>query len=119
MQTAWQVSNVVLSVACSLPVSTFHSLTVRSQLAVASVLPSGEKARLRTALLCPVSLARSLPVATSHRRAVLSQLAVASVLPSGEKASVKTSCSWPSSEAVSLPVVRSHSLTSAGCSWLL
>jgi hypothetical protein len=85
---------------------------------VASSLPSGEKATLRTGFSCPDNVARGVREATSQSRAVLSALAVASVLPSGENARANTSPVCPVRAPSSLPVSASHSLISPGVSML-
>src|SRR5262249_3413902 len=65
-----------LSVACSLPVATSHSLTVRSPLPEASVFPSGLYATEVTPFVCPLRVFRSVgwwadsgDVATSNQQA--------------------------------------------------
>src|SRR5256885_9383740 len=58
-----------VSVWSRLPLATSHSLTVRSQLALARVVPSGEKASPRTRLECPAmteTQAAGWPFCTSH-----------------------------------------------------
>ena len=69
-------------VASSLPVAVSHNFKVLSKLAVATVLPSGEKVTNSTQLVCPRKTARSFFVATSHSLAVWSRLAV--TRPAGE-----------------------------------
>src|SRR5262249_28590984 len=64
-----------------------HNLTVPSPLPVAKVPPSGEKAPVTTALLCPRRIARSWPPTTSHSLTAQSLSVVASVLESGDRAS--------------------------------
>jgi len=61
---------------------------VRSPVPQATVLPSGEKATLQTAISAATVFRSSLPVATSQSLRVLSLLADASVFPSGEKATL-------------------------------
>jgi hypothetical protein len=74
-----------LSVAVLFPEATFHSRTVWSSLAEATILPSGLKATHVTCSAWPRKVAVFLPVATSHSRTIWSSLAEATVLPSGLK----------------------------------
>src|SRR5262249_59434720 len=74
-----------VSVSCSLPVLTSHSL-ISFPLAAASVLPSG----LNATRPPPVRVYCSLPVATSHSL-IVSPLTDASVLPTGSSATHSTS----------------------------
>src|SRR5262249_26489770 len=70
--------------SCSVAAS--HSLTVRSQLPVASRFPSGEKATDETTSECPLRVSSSSPAPGSHSLTVRSHLPVASRFPSGENA---------------------------------
>src|SRR5437764_1476294 len=68
---------------------------VPSQLAEASVLPSGANATLVTEPVWPLSTTgAALGAASDHRRMVWSPLAEASVLPSGANATLVTPESW-------------------------
>jgi hypothetical protein len=66
-------------------VSQFHSRIVSSSLFDASSRPSGEKATISTALVCPSSVRSSLPLVASHSLTVVSTFPLASVLPCGSK----------------------------------
>src|SRR5262249_24341578 len=70
---------------------TGHTLTVRSSLALASVLPSGLKARHVTASTWPLRAATTRSLRTSHHLMVSSSPAPARSLPSGLKATQWTS----------------------------
>ena len=78
------------SVASNSLVPRSHSFTVLSQLAEATILPSGEMAKRQMWLWCPVSTARSFPVATSHTRTLPSAEPDTNVFPSGVIARVDT-----------------------------
>ena len=65
-----------VNLAASNPL-TSQSRTVPSELALASVLPSGEKLTLLTLPICPVNVFMFSPVFTSHKRTVPSELALA------------------------------------------
>src|SRR5262245_50694222 len=83
LKTAERTQVVYLRVACSCPLSAFHSLIVLSSLALASALPSGLKATEWTHFPCPLRVACSCPVPTSHTLTTLSKPALARALPSG------------------------------------
>src|SRR5262249_51381227 len=80
----------------------------QSQLPLASVLPSGEKAIVQTQPPWPARDFLSRAVAVSQSRTSLSPLPLASVALSGEKASAETLNGWPFSWCRSLPVARSQ-----------
>src|SRR5512135_2323647 len=93
----------------SCPLSTSHKRAVLSQLPVARVLPSGEKATLATPSVWPLKVRIGSQVSAFHRRAVLSTLAEATVLPSGEKASSHTGAVCPVNSQIVAPVCASSS----------
>src|SRR5215468_3142567 len=78
----------------SFSVGASYSLTVRSALAVANLLPSGENATEETPSPCPLRVMISWLVTASHSFTVRSVLPVASLLPSGENATepIKIAC---------------------------
>src|SRR5262245_26926881 len=80
----------------------------QSQLPLASVLPSGEKAIVQTQPPWPARDRRSRPVAVSQSRTSLSPLPLDSVELSGEKASAETLNGWFFIWCRSLPVARSQ-----------
>ena len=84
----------LIRVASDLPVLISQNRTVPSALALASILPSGEKVRAVTPLRCPANAASSLPVVVSDKSTVLSVLPLASIFPSGENANTFTQPSW-------------------------
>src|SRR5438270_14088413 len=86
MATHHTMSVCPLRVNCTLPVVTSQSLTVRSSLPEASVLPSDEIATEQTLPSCPVKVASSLAVATFQSLMVLSGGAEINVLPERSKA---------------------------------
>jgi hypothetical protein len=61
-----------VSVSSVLPLLLLHTRAVRSEDAVAILLPSGDHGTDRTELLCPVSVSSMLPPLLLHTRAVLS-----------------------------------------------
>jgi hypothetical protein len=78
------------------PLFASHSLTVRSQLALASVRPSGENASPRTGLLCPLSVLHGMGLsvggsfpAISQSRICASCPALARIFPFGLQATRK------------------------------
>ena len=84
------------------------------QLAVTTVLPSGENSALVTSSSWPRKTCSWLPLITSHSRPVLScentpPLAVTTVLPSEENCALMTRPSWPRKTCSCLPLVTSHS----------
>ena len=71
---------------------TSHSRVVPSVLALATVLPSGEKATLFTLLTCPAKLAMSLRLGKCQ--SLTSQRSVPTIhWPSGEKATLRSGAS--------------------------
>src|SRR5262249_44830559 len=79
-ERTWELA---ASVASNWLVPRSHSLTVLSQLAEATILPSGEMAKRQMLPWCPASTARSFPVATSHTRTLPFPEPDTKVLPSG------------------------------------
>ena len=75
-----------MSVRASAPSDTFQIITVPLFDPDANKLPSGEKATLKTASLCPVSVRSSVPSNTLQILTVLSHDPDASIVPSDEKA---------------------------------
>ena len=72
------------------PVVAFQSRMWESSIAVAALLPSGEKASASTVLACPMDERSTFPLTGSNSVMRASSLPVASRLPSGEKASETT-----------------------------
>src|SRR5438552_2073277 len=86
------VSGSPIGLPIDFRLATSHSLMVLSVLADTSVLPSGLKATLKTALAWPVKgVLKGLRVATSQSVTFECLLPEASILPSGLKAIQKTS----------------------------
>jgi len=73
-------------------------------------LPSGEKARLLIAPLCPCKALSWLPFFASQTIIVLSSAPDAISVPSGEKAKAVIGFVCPSSTAVFSPLVTSHKI---------
>ena len=76
------------------PVAVSQIRAVRSVLAVASWVPSGEYATAGHRAGVAVRVRRGVPVAVSQVRAVRSVLAVASWVPSGAYAMARTGPVW-------------------------
>ena len=72
-----------LSVRIARPLAASHSPIVLSELAEASVLPSGLHATVFTVPVVAAHVRSVCPLDVSHKRIVWSLLAEASVLPSG------------------------------------
>src|SRR2546426_3760100 len=75
------------------PVLGFHRRIVRSVDPLASICPSGAKARQRTASEWPRKILSIRPVSTSQIRIVWSTLPLAAIVPSGWYATAQTG-SW-------------------------
>src|SRR5262249_30995209 len=85
-----------------------QSSTVPSLLPEASSLPSGQKARLCTQVMCPRKGFNAFPLHRSHRRTDPLEPSKASNLPSGERATDLASEYFARNRSNSLPVATSH-----------
>ena len=103
-----------VSVWCTRPLATSHSLTVRSKLPLASCVPSGAKASPNTQLVCPASVCTHMADCVPcicHNRMRPSKPPLASRLPSGLQATAYTGLGGPSSICRFVPDVASQSRT--------
>ena len=82
-----------------------------SQLALASVSPSGLNATPVTASVCPVRVALGRPVTASHSHPVLLSSPLANIVPSGLNATLVTTPVCPVRVVLCCPVSASHSCT--------